>query len=529
MVSPCLVNFDSQSLPEEETEILIVGSGAAGLSASISAGQAGRKVMLVTKSGLLDTTSEQAQGGIAVALSPYDSLEKHLSDTINSGAGLSDRQAVETLVSEGKERIRELISLGAVFTREKGELLFTREGGHSVSRIIYAYGDRSGNEVIRTLSPLVLQNRKIEIREKYFLIDLLVHSGAVVGGLFFDLERKTPLIIRSSAVILASGGCGQVFQETTNPTIATGDGLAVAYRAGATLRDLEFIQFHPTVFYVAGAPRFLISEAVRGEGALLVNDRGENFMRSYHPSAELASRDIVARAIIDQLKRKAARNIYLDCRSLGSSFRKRFPSIYAMVQRFGINPARDLIPVRPAAHYIMGGIKTDLWGRTDIENLFACGEVACTGVHGANRLGSNSLLECLVFGNRCGRAAAQYRSLFKGQLKFSRRWKEFQLDIADLRRSLNALMWREVGIEREGADLEFALAKIKEWQGYVLSTRFFEPAGWEVQNMLLLAGLIARSAYERRESRGAHYRTDFPERDDQKWQRHLDWKRDRPD
>ena len=524
MVLPRLVDFDSQTVPEEETEVLVIGSGAAGLSASLSAARTGRRVLLVAKSGFLDTASDLAQGGIAVAFSQDDSPEKHLQDTLNSGSGLADPESVKVLVQEGPERVRAMLSAGAVFTREGSGLAFTREGGHSIPRIIYASGDRSGAEVIRTLSPLVLQNRRIEIREKYFLIDLITSGTSVVGGLFFEGEKKIPLFVRAAGVVLATGGSGQLFQETTNPSISTGDGMAAAYRSGATLRDLEFVQFHPTVFYVAGAPRFLISEAVRGEGAVLVNDRQERFMRAYHYDAELASRDVVARAILDQLKRQSARNVYLDCRSLGANFKKRFPSIYAMVQRFRMDPAHDLIPVRPAAHYMMGGVKTDINGASDLENLFACGEVACTGVHGANRLGSNSLLECLVFGERAGASAAVGKHIFRGRIQFTRRWKDFHLDVTDLKRSLNALVWRHCGIEREGNDLEFALEKLKEWQSYALSARFFDSFGWEMQNMLLLAGLIAQSSLERAESRGAHFRTDFPERDDKKWLRHIDRK-----
>ncbi len=524
MVLPRLVDFDSQAVPEEETEVLVIGSGAAGLSASLSAARAGRRVMLAAKSGFLDTASDLAQGGIAVALSQDDSPEKHLQDTLNSGSGLADLESVGVLVREGPERVRAMLSAGAVFAREGSGLAFTREGGHSLPRIIYASGDRSGAEVIRTLSPLVLQNRKIEIREKYFLIDLITSGNSVIGGLFFEGEKKIPLFVRAAGVVLATGGSGQLFQETTNPTISTGDGMAAAYRSGATLRDLEFVQFHPTVFYVAGAPRFLISEAVRGEGAMLVNDRQERFMCSYHPDAELASRDVVARSILDQMKRQAARNVYLDCRSIGSNFKKRFPSIYAMVQRFRIDPARDLIPVRPAAHYMMGGVRTDINGATGLENLFACGEVACTGVHGANRLGSNSLLECLVFGDRAGAAAAENKHIFRGRIQFTRRWKDFHLDVADLKRSLNALVWRYCGIEREGNDLAFALEKLKEWQSYALSARFFDSSGWEMQNMLILGGLVAQSALDRTESRGAHFRTDFPEKDDAKWLRHIDRK-----
>ena len=521
MVAPYLVDFDSQNIPEEETEVLVIGSGAGGLSASLTAAQK-RRVTLVTKGGLLESASDLAQGGIAVALSPEDSSEKHLKDTMEASAGLADFAPVKVLVEEGTERIRELLSTGALFTRRGQQLLFTREGGHSVSRIIYAAGDRSGNEVIRTLSPQVIQNRRIEIRERYFLIDLVTSGKAVVGGLFYEAEKKTFLFIRAASTILATGGNGQIFQETTNPTISTGDGLSAAYRCGAALRDLEFIQFHPTVLYVAGAPRFLISEAVRGEGAILIDDRGERFMPSYHPKGELAPRDVVSQAVLNQMKQRQINCVYLDCRTMSQEFKKRFPSIYAMVRRFRIDPVSDLIPVRPAAHYSMGGIRTDTDGRTDVENLFACGEVACSGVHGANRLGSNSLLECLVFGNRAGKSAAENKDVFRGAIKFSRRWNNAHLDASDLRRSLNTLMWRQVGIEREKAGLEGALKKISDWQGYVLSTSFAEPSGWEVQNMLLLAGLITGSALKRTESRGAHYRTDFPNRDDKNWLKHID-------
>ncbi|HNS48548.1 MAG TPA: L-aspartate oxidase [bacterium] len=521
MIPAGLLDFDTLSLPEEETGVLVIGGGVAGLSAALSA--AGRRgVTLAMKSGLLDSASETAQGGVAAVLSSSDSFENHLKDTIAAGAGLVSEAAARLLVEEGPECIAELLEFGASFNRKGRELAFAREGGHSAARIIYAAGDRSGAELVRTLSSRVLQTREIEIRERYFLIDLLASGHNVVGGLFYEREKRALLVIRAASTILATGGIGQLYQETTNPSISTGDGMAAAYRAGAVLTDLEFIQFHPTVLYIAGAPRFLISEAVRGEGAYLINDRQERFMPHYHPAADLAPRDVVTRAILDQMRRRGIGNVYLDCRPVASIFRKRFPTIYNTVCRFRIDPTLEPIPVRPAVHYHMGGVKSDLEARTTLNNLFVCGETAATGVHGANRLASNSLLECLVFGRRAGRFAAENGERSRVRVRYSRRWNDFQVDFNDLRRSLNTLMWRQVGLERNGFDLELALEKINNWQSYALTSRVADPSGWEIQNMLWLAGLITRGALERTESRGAHFRTDFPERDDARWLRHLE-------
>lgn len=521
-----LVDYNTRELPSEETGVLVVGSGAAGLTAALRA--AGRaKVILAVKNGFLDTATNLAQGGVAAAVAPGDGWPSHLADTLSAGAGLVDPAAAEILAREGPERVGELIELEADFCRSAdGSLRLAREGGHSAARVLYASGDQSGAEIVRTLSSQVFRNRRINIREQYFLVDLLAEKGRVIGGLFWEKDKRSLVAVRAGAVILATGGFGQLFQETTSPAGATGDGAAAAWRAGAALSDLEFVQFHPTALYLAGAPRFLISEAVRGEGARLVNIRGERFMHSYHPLEDLASRDIVARAILDQMKRWGTGHVFLDARGLGKSFARRFPNINATVRRFRLNPARDLIPVRPVAHYVMGGVKADLDGRTTLENLYACGEVACTGAHGANRLASNSLLECLVFGHRSGLAAASAGKCSGAHLRRSRPAVNFQLDVPDLRRSLNTLMWRKVGIERSGVDLEEAAAKISQWQEYACQASFREPSEWEVQNMLALAALVTGAALRRTESRGAHFRLDFPARDDEKWLRRIDWRRD---
>ncbi|MCD6408062.1 FAD-binding protein, partial [bacterium] len=363
-----------------------------------------------------------------------------------------------------------------------------------------------------------------------FLIDLISIENKVYGGIVLDEVKRKVYIIRAKSVILATGGAGNLFQETTNPSGITGDGIAIAYRKGAELTDLEFYQFHPTTFYMAGAPRFLISESVRGEGGILKNSKGERFMFDYHPAGDLAARDIVSRGIIDQMKKTNSNCVYLDLRHIKLSYlKKRFPRIYRFCRNYGIDLRKDMIPVRPAAHYFMGGIKTDLWGRTNLENLFACGECACTGVHGANRLASNSLLEGLVFGTRTGKKVSENIRKkipsFKIKHKFPQK-ADILIDKEDLKRSIKSLMWRNVGIERDGELLEIALKKLTEWQKYAFLKEFSDRYGFETLNMLILATYITKSALLRKESRGTHFRKDFPEKDDKNWKKHIIVKKD---
>ncbi len=396
----------------DRVDFLVVGGGIAGLSAAIRLAEVGR-VLVVTKEELAESNTAYAQGGIAVAMGGDEDVRLHLEDTVNAGDGLVNREAARVLVEQGPARVEELLAWGTGFDRERGELMLTREGAHSRSRILHANGDATGREIAVSLLRHVRGIERIELMEWATTVDLLVEDGRVVGVSLLDGEGGLRTVM-ARAVLLASGGAGQVYSDTTNPAVATGDGIAMAYRAGAEVSDMEFYQFHPTAFSMAGAPRFLLSEALRGEGAWLVNARGERFMERYHPLLELAPRDVVARAIA---KGGLEGEVFLDMR--GARYRygyevlgeeldlvARFPGISRFLAGYGLELGRDLIPVRPAAHYLMGGVRTDVHGRTSLPGLFAAGEVACTGVHGANRLASNSLLEGLVFGALAAEAMA---------------------------------------------------------------------------------------------------------------------------
>ncbi len=523
IVPDYLIDFNLSWFSRLKTDILIVGSGVAGFSSGLAASDYG-KVLIITKGQVDENASSDAQGGIAAALRREDSWKLHLEDTLRCGEGLSERSAVELLVKEGVRRVKDLIEKGANFDRVRGEIDFSKEGAHSRNRVIHARGDATGKEIEKVLLRQVRRNPAIRIIKNCFLIDLLHRKGEVFGAILFDGVKKKVKTIIAKKVILATGGAGQLYQETTNPSVSTGDSLAIAYRAGATLSNLEFIQFHPTALYLAGTPRFLISESTRGEGAILVNKKRERFMQHYHRLAELASRDVVSRAILNEMRKTRGNCVYLDLTSLNEGFiKKRFPHIRRVCSDYGLEITRDLIPVRPVAHYLMGGIKTDLAGRTGIENLYAAGETADAGIHGANRLASNSLLECLVFGYRAGRNAGKSirkKDIKIPQISFSGRWEEREhFDLSDLKRSLRVLMWRNVGIEREKNGLEEALQKIRFWQKYALRTLRTTVKGWEMQNMLIASFLIAESALKREESRGAHFRLDFPEKDEKKWRR----------
>ena len=523
IVPDYLIDFNLTHLPQLKTDVLVIGSGVAGLTSGLAASSYA-KVLIVAKGELDENASSDAQGGIAVALRKTDSWKLHLEDTLICGDGLSDRDAVELLVREGPRRIENLIEKGIKFDKVRGEINFTKEGAHSRRRIIHARGDATGKELERVLLKEARKNPAIRIIRNLFFIDLLHQNSEIFGVLVFDRIKKKIKTIIAKKVILATGGAGQLYQETTNPSVSTGDGLAAAYRSGAVLSNLEFFQFHPTALYLAGTPRFLISESVRGEGAILINKRGKRFMQDYHQLIELAPRDIVSRAILSEMKKTRSNCVYLDLTFLDEKFvKERFPNIRRVCSDYGLEITRDLIPVRPAAHYFMGGIKTDLNGRTNVKNLYACGETAETGVHGANRLASNSLLECLVFGYRAGVNAGksmEKKDIKVPQISFSGGWeKRKHFDLPDLKRSLRVLVWRNAGIEREKTGLEEAIKKICFWQRYALRTLFTTVNGWEIQGMLITALLIAESALKRQESRGAHFRLDFPKRDDRKWKR----------
>jgi len=519
-----LVDIDSVSTPQQSTDYLVIGAGIAGLRTAIEASQTG-SVTVVTKGTVEDSNTWHAQGGIASVLDKTDDFESHIADTLRTGGGLSDEKIVDIVVRQGPQLIRQLLNWGVAFDMDNGNIATTLEGGHSHARIAHAHGDETGKIIAQTLIAKARQQRNIKIIENLFTLDLLTVNNKCLGiiGWQKDLGLR---IIWASNTILATGGAGQLYRETTNPSCATADGLAIAWRAGAILRDLEFVQFHPTTLYIAGASRALITETLRGEGAVLLDSKGRAFMKDYNPAAELAPRDIVSRAILTQMLKTKSTHVYLDIRHFDKQhFTKRFPVISELCESFDIDISKDLIPVRPSAHYMVGGVKTDIASKTSIENLYACGEVSSTGLHGANRLGSNSLLEGLVFGRIAGQTAINHKParpaqpIIKYEIPHSDRT---HLDTADVKNSLRALMWRNVGITRKAHDLKQAVEQIRFWQRYVMDKQFDNPQGWELQNMLIVCLLIAQSALARKESRGVHFRIDYPDTDDEHFKNHTD-------
>jgi L-aspartate oxidase len=438
------------------------------------------------------------------------------------------------VVREAPDRIKELIEWGANFDRETGgELSMGREGGHSFARIIHALGDATGRELANSLTRQARQHPNIQVLEHAFVLDLVTVDGGCIGAMAWQKDRGLFMIL-ARKTILASGGAGMLYRETTNPAVATADGHAMAFRAGAVTRDMEMVQFHPTTIYIAGATRALVTEAVRGEGAKLIDRNGYRFMPDYHPQAELAPRDVVSRAMVHQVAKTHFTHVFLDATHMSeAAFRDRFPGIYNMCISFDVNPSKQPIPVHPSAHYMVGGVVTDLFGQSSIQNLYAVGEVAYTGLHGANRLASNSLIEALVFGKRAGDHAGKLIAEESEDLLPPKLTVEVEsssrteLDTSDVRSSLRSLMWRNVGIERNGPHLDEAVEIISFWSRYVLDKTFDNPAGWELQNMLEVATLTARSAALRTETRGVHYRTDFPNLDDAHWKMHIDWQAQR--
>ena len=494
-----------------ETDFLVIGAGVAGLRAAIEASEAGG-VLVLTKDRLTESSSEYAQGGIAVALSDDDEVSLHEQDTIQAGAGLCNPDAVKALVEEGPPRIQQLIDWGVEFDREGGRLEFTREGAHSRNRVLHAHGDSTGREIARTLFQKAKTIPNIRFRSFSAVVDLLMEDGEVVGAVAWDEKRRALEALYARAVLLATGGLGCAYWETTNPDVATGDGVAMAYRAGAEIADLELVQFHPTALFLEGAPRFLLSEALRGEGAYLRNADGERFMERYDSRGELAPRDVVSRAIVAELHRTQSGPVYLDLTHLDPGFpAKRFPRIYQTCIHFGVDLSKQPAPVHPAAHYAMGGVKTDLDGRATLTGLYAAGETACNGVHGANRLASNSLLEGLVFGARAGAAVRERSAAPLRRSPLPDRGPAAPLPanvVFDLRR----LAWRRAGIERSGDALESGLrelARIGAALGENVSRNSRQ--GFEADNLHAVVSLITRCALARQESRGAHYRSDFPE------------------
>ena len=508
-------------------DFLIIGSGIAGLRAAAELFDAG-DVVVLTKAEPAESNTGYAQGGIAAAVGADDSPERHAADTIAAGDGLCDEAAVNVLVGEGRQLVLELLDWGAAFDRDgHGRPALGREGAHSVRRVLHAR-DATGREIARVLWQRVSTQPGVRVMEDRLAVDVITEGGRCVGVRFVDRQGRHGEA-RARATLLATGGAGQVFRETTNPRIASGDGIALAFRAGARLADLEFVQFHPTVLHVTGSPRFLMSEVLRGEGARLVNDQDEPFTRRFDPAGDLASRDVVARAIVTEMERTGGR-VYLSLGHLDAQFvHERFPSITAMCRQAGLDLARDRIPVGPAAHYVMGGVETDVDGRTSVPGLFAAGEVACTRVHGANRLASNSLLEGLVFGARAGRAMRQpLTSAALPPPEFRPLALEGQRSLpADppAEGSIRDLMWRSVGLFRDAEGLGQAVQLLEQAHREVMEPLAARPPSdldeWRRVNLLTVARLIARGALRRLESRGAHYRSDRPARNDARWKVHV--------
>ena len=505
------------------TDFLIIGSGVAGLRAAIELSRHG-SVMVVTKDMPTESSTEYAQGGVAVALSDEDEVGIHFKDTIRAGAGLCKEEAVAVLVEEGPRRILELIEWGAEFDKEESKLSFTREGAHSRRRILHARGDSTGKEMERALMNKAKAMPGIRGSRFSTAVDLVIKNSVCKGAAV--LRGADVITINAKATVLATGGAGQIFSRTTNPSVATGDGIAMSLRAGAVLEDIEFVQFHPTALYIATAPQFLLSEARRGEGALLKDVNGTYFMKDYHPDAELAARDIVSRAIISQIAKTKSSHVYLDLKHLDGGFvKKRFPRIYETCLKYDLDITREPIPVSPAAHYMMGGVKTDLDGMTNIPGLFAAGEVACTGVHGANRLASNSLLEGLVYGYRAGVAAARYSALLepfrpqKRNMEAPNVSKSDSVNLTEIRTCMRRTMWKNVGIIRSEESLNAARATLMGLSG-ILEMDFTTREGLEAKNMLATALSITEASLYRKGSVGAHYRTDYPQKEGQ-WQRHT--------
>lgn len=525
-----LINFDTTSLPAHSFDVVIIGSGVAGLSTAIRLGKS-FKVALLTKTELSHTATRYAQGGIAVAVGAGDSPDLHFRDTIETGRGLSDPKAVRVLTNEGPECIEELAGWGVTFDKEKGKFSLAREGGHSRARVVHAR-DVTGSEVETNLVQIVTDLPNVSIRERIFASDILTEDGKCVGALAMDSDK--PAIFLAKAVVMAAGGMGQLYSITTNPLICTGDGLAMAYRAGALLTDVEFLQFHPTTLHISSSPRFLISEAVRGEGAYLRDKQGRRFMVNVHPQAELAPRDVIVREMVLMMRKTGQDHVYLDLTRMPEErFRRRFPAIHERLFENGFDVSRDMIPVSSAAHYMSGGIETDLNGQTSIPGLFAVGEVAYTGVHGANRLGSNSLLEGLVFSRRASRALEnllERESLkeanFSFRYDYNRLVKKFDINLE--RQELQKTMTEQVGVLRSAEGLNRALDFFQSRRD-LLYTGFDSAPALELQNMLTVGRLVAMAALIREESRGSHWREDFPYEDDEKWLKHITLSRNEED
>ncbi len=525
-----LVSFESRRLPHIFTDVLVIGGGAAGLRAAIQASQYGQ-VILLTKGDVGESNTYHAQGGLAAVMDSADSIEAHIADTLSAANGLGNEDVIRHVISAAPQHIRQLQDWGGKFDTCDGSLSLGREGGHGANRIVHAQGDATGRTISDVLVGKARSVDDLKIFDHCFAIDLVtdpLEGGAdarCIGAITYH-ERFGWQMIGAAVTILAAGGVGMLWRETSNPHHATADAIAMTFRAGVDIADAEMMQFHPTTLYVAGASRYLISEVVRGEGGKLVDRDGRAFMDDYHEMAELAPRDVVSRAILDRMTATNATHVFLDVRHfVKGAFAARFPQIDGKCKSFGIDPEKGLIPVHPAAHYMIGGAKVDIDGRTSMSGLLACGEASCTGLHGANRLASNSLTEALVFGESCGEIAGRELATAE-EHSFPRRleWKNpaserTELDLVDIRNSLRSLMWRNVGIVRRGERLAETKEIICFWGRYALDKEFYDPAGWEIQNMLTSAYIITEMALRRVETRGVHYREDFP-KTEPVWARH---------
>ena len=516
------------------TDFLIIGAGVAGLRAAIELCRHG-EVTMVAKGGPQDNNSFYAQGGVAVALSEEDDVDLHFTDTVKAGHQLGSRPATKVLVEEGPARIHELIEWGAKFDTIDGQLAFTKEGAHSRHRVLRAGGDATGSEMVRALSVKAQGLPNLKWLGNHFGVELIIQDSRCCGAIVLDEQKGRYKTILASAVLLVTGGAGQIYARTTNPPNATGDGIAMAFRAGAILEDMEFVQFHPTSLYLPSSPPFLLSEALRGEGGILRNNRCERFMKEYDRHLELAPRDIVSRAIWAEMQKTKARHVYLDVTHLGTPFLKeRFPTIYSTCLRYDIDISEEWIPVSPSAHYFMGGVKTDLYGASNLAGLFVAGEAACSGVHGANRLASNSLLEGLVFGFRAAKAAANYATVeapvhpvhFSYRRTSSSRNMSEQ-DVEKLRNSLRRLMWTKVGLIRTEDSLKKALEQLQQWSRK-LHVPPFNRTGLETQNMVQVGLCVTEAALWRTNSVGAHFREDIPFFKGLEWKAHSRCQRTKP-
>ncbi|MBO7726586.1 MAG: L-aspartate oxidase [Thermoguttaceae bacterium] len=516
-----LIPFHAKRQPHFFTDVLIIGGGLAGIRAALAVDPSLR-VLVICKDGLTNSNSGKAQGGIATVWNfDDDNYDLHVQDTLIAGGALCDEAIVRYIVEHGTGEVKKLIENGARFDKNPDDtLLLGREGGHSRFRILHADGDATGQEIMRAMIETVKGRPNVRVWDDTYTLDLLTADGFCRGAVVRWSSGDETELIWAKQTILATGGLGQLYRETTNPAVACGDGVAMAYRAGAAVRDMEFVQFHPTVLYIAGSARSLITEAMRGEGAYLVDKAGNRFMKDYDERMELAPRDVVSRSIVDFMIKTNQENVWLDLRHKDADWvHHRFPGIAATCRQFGIDIARDLIPVRPGAHYAMGGVLIDAEGRTTLKGLWAAGEVSSSGLHGANRLASNSLLEAVVFGETVGRLAGEiasqtsdeYRALPIRNNPLPEPEGELSVDLDDIRNALKSVMWRKVGVVRNEAGLSEALTSVRRWSKYVLSRQFRTQKGWELQNMLIVARLIIEGALRRRETRGSHNRSDFPE------------------